>query len=171
MRNGPSTLGRCECTHARRLNGWGGGHCPTEVALWLISDNISFFTLSLGPLEAEMYFQTVWLKMSERGWKSAHIVAANAQYALPPQDFFFILPKGPRVMFWAKMAPDGPPGTPRKSAFFYERGWNRMKEWRKVTFKKEWLKAPDITVILSYWGLLDIFSLGSYGCLKKKMPV
>ena len=36
-------MGRCACTHARRLKGWGGGHCPTEVALWLISDNISFF--------------------------------------------------------------------------------------------------------------------------------
>ena len=105
--------------------------------------------------------------MSERGWKSAHIVAANAQYALPPQDFFCLLPKGSSGMFRAKMAPDGPPGTPRKRAFFYERGRKRMKEWRKVTFKKEWLKALDLTVILSYWGLLDLFSWGKYGYLKK----
>ena len=55
MRNGPSTLGRCACTHARGLKCWGGGHCPTKVALGLNSDDFLFFTLSLGPLEAEMY--------------------------------------------------------------------------------------------------------------------
>ena len=54
-------------------------------------------------------------------------------------------------MFWAKMAPDGPPGTPRKGAFFYERGRKRMKEWREgeVTFMKEWVKALDNTRILA----------------------
>ena len=29
-----------------------------------------------------------------------------------------------------------------------------MKEWRKVTFMKEWLKALDLTVILCYRDLL-----------------
>ena len=41
--------------HARGLKGWGGGQCPTKVALGLNSDDFLFFTLSLGPLEAEIY--------------------------------------------------------------------------------------------------------------------
>ena len=43
-----------------------------------------------------------------------------------------------------------------------------MKEWRKVTFMKEWLKALDLTVILCYRDLLYLFSFRSYGRLKKK---
>ena len=43
-----------------------------------------------------------------------------------------------------------------------------MKEWCKVTFMKEWLKALDLTVILCYRGLLWLFSFSSNGRLKKK---
>ena len=43
-----------------------------------------------------------------------------------------------------------------------------MKEWRKVTFMKERLKAFDLTVILSYWELLYLFAFRNYGRLKKK---
>ena len=56
---------------------------------------------------------------------------------------------GPGGMFGAKVAHFGPPGTPQKSAFFYERGRKRMKEWRQVTFIKEWVKALDDTRILA----------------------
>ena len=52
-------------------------------------------------------------------------------------------------MFGAKVAPGGTIWPPRKSAFFYERGRKRMKEWRQVTFMKEWVKALDDTRILA----------------------
>ena len=156
--------------HARRLKGWWGGHCPTEVALWLISDNFSFFYFVSGTSRSWdicVFRRAEWKWVKEAERVCSQIVAANAQYALPPQDLFWLLPKGPRGMFWAKMAHFGPPGTPRKSAFFYERGRKRMKEWRKVTFMKEWMKALDLTVILSYWELLYLFSFRSYSRLKK----
>ena len=76
-------------------------------------------------------------------------MAANAQYALPPQDLFLLLPKGPRGMFWAKMAHFGPPGTPRKSALFQKRGRKRMKELGEVTFMKEEMKALLVAVDLA----------------------
>ena len=43
-----------------------------------------------------------------------------------------MMERGPGGMFWTKMAHFGPPGTPRKSAFFYERGRKRMKEDERV---------------------------------------
>ena len=44
----------CACTHARGLKGWGGGPYSTKIALGLNSDDFSFFTLSIGPLEAKI---------------------------------------------------------------------------------------------------------------------
>ena len=57
--------GRCACTHARGLKGWGGGPNSTKIALGLNSDDFSFFTLSLGPLEAKICVLSDGL--SERG--------------------------------------------------------------------------------------------------------
>ena len=36
----------------------------------------------------------------------------------------------------------------QKSAFNYEKGRKRMKEWRQVTFMKGGMKALDLAVIL-----------------------
>ena len=71
-------------------------------------------------------------------------------------------------MFWAKMAHFGPPGTPRKSAFFQERGRKRMKELGEVTFMKEGMKALDDTRILALTHLKFVVSFPRYGHLKKK---
>ena len=63
--------------------------------------------------------------------------------------FFLTLPKGPGGMFWAVVAHFGPPGTPRKNAFFQERGRKRMKELGEVTFVKEEMKALLVAVDLA----------------------
>ena len=81
--------------------------------------------------------------------------------------FFFSNEKRPRGMFWTKMAQNGPPGTPRKRALFPERGRKRMKEWGKVTFMKEWVKALDKTRILAPTHLQNLVSFPRYGRLKK----
>ena len=47
--------GRCACTHARGLKGWGGGPYSTKIALGLNADDFSFSTLSPGSLEAEIH--------------------------------------------------------------------------------------------------------------------
>ena len=41
-----------------------------------------------------------------------------------------------------------------------------MKEWRKVTFMKEWVKALDLTVILAPAELLYRLSFPRYGHMK-----
>ena len=76
--------------------------------------------------------------------------------------------KGPRGMFWTKVAQFGPTGTPRKSAFFQERGRKRMKELGEVTFMKEWVKAPSVGVVLPLTHLQNLVSFPRYGRLKKK---
>ena len=40
---------------------------------------------------------------------------------------------------------------PRKSGFFQRTGWKRVKEWRKVTFMKEWMKP----LYIAYHQALD----------------
>ena len=82
--------------------------------------------------------------------------------------FFFSNEKGPRGMFRTIVAHFGPPGTPRKRALFQERGRKRMKEWDKVTFMKEWVKALDKTRILAPTHLQNLVSFPRYGRLKKK---
>ena len=71
-------------------------------------------------------------------------------------------------MFWTKVAQFGPTGTPRKSAFFQERGRKRMKELGEVTFMKEWVKAPSVGVVLPLTHLQNLVSFPRYGRLKKK---
>ena len=60
---------------------------------------------------------------------------------------------------------NGPPGTPRKRAFFLERGRKRMKDWGKVTFMKEWIKTLLVGVILAP---TDLVSFPRYGDLNEK---
>ena len=76
--------------------------------------------------------------------------------------------KGPRGMFWTKVAQFGPPGTHRKSAFFQERDRKRMKELGEVTFMKEGMKALDDTRILALTHLKNLVSFPRYDRLKKK---
>ena len=87
---------------------------------------------------------------------------------LPESVLFCMMDKGPRGMFWTKVAQFGPTGTPRKSAFFQERGRKRMKEWHQVTFTKEWMNALDDTRILAPTHLKYLVSFPRYGRLKKK---
>ena len=92
--------------------------------------------------------------LNENGWKRLigqrlRNIPANDKLRLPESFLFCMMERVPGGMFWAKVAHFGPPGTPRKSAFFYERGRKRMKEWRQVTFMKEWVKALDDTRILA----------------------
>ena len=74
----------------------------------------------------------------------------------------------PRGMFWTVVAQFGPPGTPRKSAFFQEKGQKRMKKWGEVTFMKEWMEALYVAVILALTDLRYLVSFPRYGRLKKK---
>ena len=60
-----------------------------------------------------------------------------------------MIERGPGGIFFAQMASNVPAGTPQNRGFFYERGRKRMKEWRQVTFMKEWVKALDDTRILA----------------------
>ena len=71
-------------------------------------------------------------------------------------------------MFWTGVAQFGPPGTPRKSAFFQEKGQKRMKKWGEVTFMKEWMEALYVAVILALTDLRYLVSFPRYGRLKKK---
>ena len=87
---------------------------------------------------------------------------------LPDTVLFCMMDKGPRGMFWTKVAQFGPTGTPRKSAFFQERGRKRMKELGEVTFMKEWVKAPSVGVVLPLTHLQNLVSFPRYGRLKKK---
>ena len=82
--------------------------------------------------------------------------------------FFLVIQKGPGAMFWTKVAHFGPTGTPRKSAFFQERGRKRMKELGEVTFMKEWVKDPSVGVVLPLTHLQNLVSFPRYGRLKKK---
>ena len=82
---------------------------------------------------------------------------------------FLGMPKGPRGMFWTKMAQNGPPGTPRKRALFIERGRKRMKEWGEATFMKEWVKALDKTRILAPTDLRYLVSFPRYSRLNEKI--
>ena len=56
--------------------------------------------------------------------------------------FFFFLPgymsRGHIMNVFGKIMT---PGTPRKSGLLQREGRNRVKEWREVTFMKEWVKA------------------------------
>ena len=80
--------------------------------------------------------------------------------------FFLTLPKGPGGMFWAVVAHFGPPGTPRKNAFFQERGRKRMKELGEVTFMKEGMKALSVGFVLPLTHLQNLVSFPRYGHLK-----
>ena len=101
-------------------------------------------------------------------WKRSQNYPANDQLGLPETVLFCMMDKGPRGMFWTKVAQFGPPGTPQKSAFFQERGRKRMKEWHQVTFTKEWMNALDDTRILAPAHLQNLVSFPRYGRLKKK---
>ena len=46
-----------------------------------------------------------------------------------------------------------------------------MTEWHKVTSMREWMEALDLPVISRCVGMRLPFSLRSYGCLNKEMPV
>ena len=101
-------------------------------------------------------------------WKRSQNYPANDQLGLPDTVLFCMMDKGPRGMFWTKVAQFGPTGTPRKSAFFQERGRKRMKELGEVTFMKEWVKAPSVGVVLPLTHLQNLVSFPRYGRLKKK---
>ena len=85
-----------------------------------------------------------------------------------PDFFGGTIKKGPRGMFWTKVAQCGPPGTPQKSAFFQERGRKRMKELGEVTFMKEWMKALNDTKFLALTHLNNLVSFPRYDRLRKK---
>ena len=44
-------------------------------------------------------------------------------------------------MIWSIFSNFLKPFSPRKSGFFQRKGRKRVKEWREVTFMKEWVKA------------------------------
>ena len=126
------------------------------------------FSITHTHTQYECYFG-----QSENGWKSlkwkrSQNIPANDQLGLPESVLFCMMDKGPRGMFWTKVAQFGPTGTPQKSAFFQERGRKRMKELGEVTFMKEGMKALDDTRILALTHLKFVVSFPRYGHLKKK---
>ena len=76
---------------------------------------------------------------SNPGVTKSQNIPGNDQLGFPELFLFSMMERVPGDMLWAKVAHFGPPGTPRKSAFFYERGQKRVKGH---------LKALKILVIL-----------------------
>ena len=104
------------------------------------------------------FFHTEWPNcvcgLNENGWKRLigqrlQNIPANGKLRLPESFLFCMMERVPGGMFWSKVAPRGTIWPPRKSAFFYERGQKRMKEWHKVTFMNELVKALNDTRILA----------------------
>ena len=127
--------------------------------------------LSLGPLETKICVfsdglsENAWKRLT---WKRSQNIPGNDQLGFPEPVLFCMLENGPRGMFWTVVAQFGPPGTPRKSAFFQEKGQKRMKKWGEVTFMKEWMEALYVAVILALTDLRYLVSFPRYGRLKKK---
>ena len=88
-----------------------------------------------------------WLK--EPKWKSSQILQFRARFCRNCKFLFSMMEKCPGGIFWAIFRQWQTPGTPRKSGFFQRKGRKRVKEWREVTFMKEWVKALDDTRILA----------------------
>ena len=89
---------------------------------------------------------------SERAkWKSLQMWRFNffcdsCKFAFSQLDFM------PRGMIWSILGHFVTPFSPRKSGFFQRKGRKRVKEWREVTFMKEWVKA----LYIGYHQALDL---------------
>ena len=132
-----------------------------------------FLSLSLTSRSQHIRFsgglsENDWKSQKRLKWKRSQNIPANDQLGLPESVLFCMMDKGPRGMFWTKVAQFGPTGTPQKSAFFQERGRKRMKELGEVTFMKEGMKALDDARILALTHLKNLVSFPRYGHLKKK---
>ena len=90
-----------------------------------------------------VFRRSEWKWLKEHQWMSSRNISTNAQISAQTRFVFWLCKKGPGgifwPIFWQKLAPE----TPWKSEFFQERGQKRVKEWREVTFMKEWVKALD----------------------------
>ena len=124
----------------------------TKFTLGLTCDD---FTLSLGPLKAEIHAFSDGL--SENDWKSqnerVHKFCSSALVFAGTAILFFLHGKIYRGHILNVFQTSSDTGntlkTPWKSGFFQKKGRKRVKEWREVTFMKEWVKALDDTRILA----------------------
>ena len=77
-------------------------------------------------------------EQNERVYKcgrECNFFCRECKFAFSQLDFM------PRGMIWTFLGNFRKPFSPRKSGFFQRKGRKRVKEWREVTFMKEWVKA------------------------------
>ena len=78
-----------------------------------------------------------WLEMTFQAFRGFSSFARNVYFLLTS----WISSVIPRDMIWSVLGHFVTPFSPRKSGFFQRKGRKRVKEWREVTFMKEWVKA------------------------------
>ena len=84
---------------------------------------------------------------------------------------YFLLPSWissviPRHIIWSVLGHFVTPFSPRKSGFFQRKGRKRVKEWREVTFMKEWVKPLYIGYHQALELPQNLFSFPRTGHLK-----
>ena len=88
-------------------------------------------------------------EQNERVYKcgrECNFFCRECKFAFSQLDFM------PRGMIWSILGHFVTPFSPRKSGFFQRKGRKRVKEWREVTFMKEWVKA----LYIGYHQALDL---------------
>ena len=113
-----------------------------------------------------VFRRSEWKWQKEHKRKRSQILQATPHFWVACKFLFSYMEKCPGGIFWPILWNFVKPGTPRNSGFFQKRGRKRVKEWREVTFMKEWVKALDDTRILWPADLRQLFSFPRYGHLK-----
>ena len=88
-------------------------------------------------------------EQNERVYKcdrSCNFFCRSCKFASSQLDFMTM------AMIWSILGNSVIPFSPRKSGFFQRKGRKRVKEWREVTFMKEWVKA----LYIGYHQALDL---------------
>merc|ERR1712004_67683 len=103
---------------------------------------------SIGPPVPELWLSLnlAVKEQNERVYKcgrECNFFCRECKFAFSQLDFM------PRGMICSILGHFVSPFSPRKSDFFQRKGRKRVKEWREVTFMKEWVKALYI-FFLSY---------------------
>ena len=106
---------------------------------------------SFGPhiTELQLSLNLAVKEQNERVYKcdrSCNFFCRSCKFASSQLDFMTM------GMIWSILGHFVTPSSPRKSGFFQRKGRKRVKEWREVTFMKEWVKA----LYIGYHQALDL---------------
>ena len=146
---------------------------PRSKCLWhkicFIICFLSSWHLGESPLTGPFPNHTCYGRTWNPGVVKLHIVAANAKYALPPQDFFVYCQRVPGACSGPKWPPTAPLEHPEKVLSFTkeaERGWKSGA--RSLSWKSDW--KPSISRSFCAIGSYCIFfSYRNCTRLKKNM--